>query len=614
MRRKTIVVVSLLLSVLAALSFAQDRTATDPLRIGVGARILGLGRAYLGISDDLNGMFINPAALASLSRWEVTSMTGKFINEFDYLNVGTAFPTPLGAFGAGYVDGSIAFDDSSGSHYSFDNRVYLLSWAGRPRQSNWLGNFSFGASFKYFSVDLVAPNLTNANARGKQLDIGLNFQPNSILKFGLVAQNIIDASAGGVLKWDNGTEERLEETLKLGVGIKLLGAKGWRQAGENELTLAIDHDSFPQQGNLPNLWHIGLEWSPVPPIDLRCGLDQDMAAAGSAGQFSVANNFTAGVGLYLGGLRFDYAYHQYSNFFDADTQYFSIGFGLDKEKKKPLVPPPSFAIKPDDLAVLFTSEVTFTGKVLEPRIKRVALKGQELKLAPDNTFRATFPLLPLKNIFVLQGYDRGYGLIDSKRIRLLNLRPVRDVPPDYWAGPAISILLTEKLLFGYPREFFHPERKITRAEMCALLMKPYFLAAGASAEVAPPAFADVLPDYWAAPYIVRAQMLGYLKGYPDGTFRPDSTITRAEGVALIARLINLPLTAEGTAGYRDIPARHYAEASIAQARANRLLDFIVNEYFEPAKDLKRSEAAYILFKAKLAEGALKIKDDIKEFF
>jgi S-layer homology domain len=616
--RKNGLVIFLALLIFARVSPAfgqnQDQMASDPLRIGVGARILGMGKAYLGVSDDLNGMFIDPAALASLNQWELTSMTGKFINEFDYLNLGTAWPTPLGAFGLGYVDGSIGFA-SSGQNYSFNNRVYLLAWAGRPRTANWLNNFSFGTAYKYFSADLAGPNITDANARGNQLDLGLNFQPNTVFKFGLVLQNAVPAGAGGIIKWSNGTEEQLEETLKAGAGLKIVGPKGWRQAGDAELTLAVDHDFFPQEPGLPQLWHAGLEWSPVPPIDLRAGIDQDINGGGDVGQFTIANNFTAGVGLYLGGLRFDYAYHQYSDFLDADTQYFSISFGLDKEKKKPAAPPALFWIKPDDKSFLFTSEVSFTGKVLDAKIKHVALKGREVTLEANGGFSAVFPLPPLKSIFILQGYDRGYNLIDSKRIRLLNLRPVRDVPPDYWAAPAISVLLTEKVISGYPNGGFYPESKITRAEMCALLMKPYFLARGASEEARPHLhFSDVAPDYWAVPYIVRALKLGLIKGYPDGSFRPESTISRAEAVVIITRFSSLPEVKIPAPPYKDVPQRHYAAAAIAAAKGNGLLDFIVNDFFNPESDLKRSEAAYILFKAKLAEGSLHLKDEIKEFF
>ena len=591
-----------------------DRTATDPLRIGVGARILGMGKAYLGVSDDLNGMFIDPAALASLNQWEITSMTGKFINEFDYLNLGTAWPTPLGALGLGYVDGSIGFA-SSGQNYSFNNRVYLFSWAGRPRTANWLNNFSLGATYKYFSVDLAGPGITDANARGNQLDLGLNFQPNPILKFGLVLQNAVPAEAGGLIKWSNGTEERLEETLKAGLGVKLVGPKGWRQAGDAELTLALDHDFFPQEPDMPQLWHAGLEWSPVPPIELRAGLDQDVNGSGAVGQFALANNFTAGVGLYLGGLRFDYAYHQYSDFLDADTQYFSISFGLDKVKKKPAAPPALFWIKPDDKSFLFTSEVSFTGKTLDGKIRHVALKGREVTLEANGSFSAVFPLPPLKSIFILQGYDRGYNLIDSQRIRLLNLRPVRDVPPDYWAAPAISILLTEKIVSGYPNDAYYPESKITRAELCALLTKSYFLTRGGTAESFHRlTFSDVTHDYWAVPYIARALKLGLIKGYPDGSFRPDSSISRAEGVVIITRFAALPEVKGKVTPYKDVPERHYAAVPIALARGNGLLDFIAGDFFGPASDLKRSEAAYILFKAKLADGSLRLKDEIKEFF
>jgi len=77
-------------------SFALIKVANDPTRITVGARALGMGKAFVGISDDISSAFLNPAGLANLERWQMTSMSGKFINEVNYLNLAGAYPLAKG--------------------------------------------------------------------------------------------------------------------------------------------------------------------------------------------------------------------------------------------------------------------------------------------------------------------------------------------------------------------------------------------------------------------------------------------------------------------------------------------------------------------------------------
>ncbi|MDD5382196.1 MAG: hypothetical protein PHH60_00880, partial [Candidatus Margulisbacteria bacterium] len=58
--------------------------AADPTRLGVGARPLGMGKAFIGLADDAGALFLNPAGLGGMRDLAATTMTGKFINEVDY--------------------------------------------------------------------------------------------------------------------------------------------------------------------------------------------------------------------------------------------------------------------------------------------------------------------------------------------------------------------------------------------------------------------------------------------------------------------------------------------------------------------------------------------------
>lgn len=328
---KKTILVALLCFVLAF--FAQAKTADDPGRVSVGARPLGMGKAYVGLANDVNTIFLNPAGLTQLPHWQVTSLSGKFINEVNYLNLGIAVPTNNGTFGIGYVSSGLGFSASTTTleagiitasnetvSYSDYDTIWLLSYA-RPIRGEIL---SAGLTLKLFSKNLSGTDLLSGNASGYDIDLGLFFKPNSILNAGVVAQNILPASMGGKITWGTGLEETLPANLKSGISLKLLGHEG--------LVLNLDNDYPISQKNIPMTWHVGLEWKPLRFLYLRAGIDQDTFAK-SGGGVSVDGNLTAGIGLVHGKFRFDYAYHQYQSTPGVDNHYFALSYGLFQEEE-----------------------------------------------------------------------------------------------------------------------------------------------------------------------------------------------------------------------------------------------------------------------------------------
>lgn len=363
-------VLMLVVIVLAAAALADTRVANDPSRVGVGARPLGMGNSYVGQADDLLGIFINPAALSNVSQWQATSMSGKFLNEFNYLNMGAAVPTANGTVGIGYVGTDIGFlapgatieavdgiriipTTNEGSQYDYNNRVVLLSY-GRS-----IFNVPVGATLKFFQVNMSGAGVTNTYASGNDVDLGADYRFNPFFKLGLVLQNILPSSLGGKVKWQNGAEDSLPSVLKLGASLKLLGEEGWQQLGKHELSLNLDGDFTPLRSNLPALYHLGLEWSPLELIDVRAGIDQETVGQGSGGQLEASNNLTLGVGLYFQDFRFDYAFHQYNQLSDNDTHYFSISYGVGR-KKKAEVKLPFFTFDPPDKSVIYADRALIT--------------------------------------------------------------------------------------------------------------------------------------------------------------------------------------------------------------------------------------------------------------
>ena len=102
---------------------------------------------------------------------------------------------------------------------------------------------------------------------------------------------------------------------------------------------------------------------------------------------------------------------------------------------------------------------------------------------------------------------------------------------------AAQVLAALDVMVGDENGDLQLERTITRAEFTKLVIaaSPYRDAAGAEASVSP--YPDVPRTHWAAPYVQVAVTAGYVTGYLDGTFRPGNTITLAEGVTMVLRLL-----------------------------------------------------------------------------
>ena len=168
-------------------------------------------------------------------------------------------------------------------------------------------------------------------------------------------------------------------------------------------------------------------------------------------------------------------------------------------------------------------------------------------------YRGTTPdLLNDSNHFAyvigyMDGNVRPYGLIsraetttiffrllkDSVRDgNLLTSNTYTDVADDYWANTAISTMTGLGIVQGRSTTTFDPKAPITRAQFAAICAR---FDTGKSSGTQ--SFTDI-KGHWAEKYIERAAELGWIKGFEDGTFRPDTYITRAQAMTMINRVLN----------------------------------------------------------------------------
>ena len=105
----------------------------------------------------------------------------------------------------------------------------------------------------------------------------------------------------------------------------------------------------------------------------------------------------------------------------------------------------------------------------------------------------------------------------------------RDVASSSWYNTYVATLNNAGVITDSSNGYFRPNEAITRAELAAMLAK--FSETTGAANY----FNDVSAKYWAANAIAICAKLGWINGYPDGTFRPDKNVTRAELMAMINR-------------------------------------------------------------------------------
>jgi hypothetical protein len=111
-----------------------------------------------------------------------------------------------------------------------------------------------------------------------------------------------------------------------------------------------------------------------------------------------------------------------------------------------------------------------------------------------------------------------------------------DVPPDYWARPFVEALAKRGIAVGSPDGSFRPDEPVTRAEFAALLQKSFDQQESQGTI----AFTDVSADFWASPSIDAAVKQGFMKGYPAGNFQPNKQISRLEVLLSLVNGLGLP--------------------------------------------------------------------------
>jgi hypothetical protein len=280
---------SVLVLLLAAVSSSEEYSnVASVFDLGMGARPLAMGGAFVGLADDGSTLFYNPAGLAwsdglsALSSVEIRPSTAS------YGHVSAC----LGNLGVGmhYFDfGEVSETDEFGNVIgTFSYRNYgLLAGTGVSAASipflsgmNLAECIAFGVGAKLLIVDTLDPG----DGSGFATDLSFLLKVDdpwfgkpylTRLSFGVVVQNLF----GTRIAFESGHREDWQKKVAIGISTEVL----------EQLVASLEVRST---GTV----HFGLEWFPVPAIALRCGLKRDGVWM-----------WSLGMGVYFGRSVFDYA-------------------------------------------------------------------------------------------------------------------------------------------------------------------------------------------------------------------------------------------------------------------------------------------------------------------
>lgn len=169
----------------------------------------------------------------------------------------------------------------------------------------------------------------------------------------------------------------------------------------------------------------------------------------------------------------------------------------------------------------------------------------------------------------------------------------KDVPEGFWAQEAISRAASLGIVKGYPDGTFKPQKYVTRAEFVTMLIRA--LEFPIDAQPVSPFKDDELIGAWAKPYVASAAASGIVVGYPDETFRPNDLLTRAEMVVIVARALELPTNSAGQLRFADAEnTPAWASPSVAAAYDAGIIKGVGNNRFAPEMSTNRAEAVTVI--------------------
>ncbi|NCU19066.1 S-layer homology domain-containing protein [Pallidibacillus pasinlerensis] len=156
---------------------------------------------------------------------------------------------------------------------------------------------------------------------------------------------------------------------------------------------------------------------------------------------------------------------------------------------------------------------------------------------------------------------------------------------NHWAKSSIEFLAERDILHGMPDGSFKPDNSITREEAVKVLVKTL----GVEVKEQKSKFPDVPEGFWAEEYINVAKDESIIKGYPNGKFGLGDKLTRGQMASILVRAFGLPVDYNKELPYPDVKENHWAYYDILALHQNGAVKGLPDGTFAPNKEITRAE-------------------------
>ena len=354
---KRIILIALL-TFISCLVYAEEKTGTTAfpfLKIGAGARTMGMAGAFVGLADEADAVYSNPAGLGFLDKTQISATHNSWFKDVDYESLSYVHPVKdrytLG-LSLNYLDlGEIKETTSqspggTGKEFKSDNLLAILSLAQKVRGETGL---CWGANLKF-----IQERIDDEMAQGAAVDIGFLARITSNFRFGVSILNL-----GPKIKWE---DEKFELPLNYKAGFSCT-----MQNTVFSLEAAIPYDNEAK-------FYFGLESYLSKALALRLGYKHDLADNKLDKSGEISTCWTGGLGFDLGNLRIDYAYAPYG--YTDEAHLISLLFKFPQRKPKPAVP-----LKVAAKVTEKKAEIKEETKVEAEEVKKPLEKKEQLEIA-----------------------------------------------------------------------------------------------------------------------------------------------------------------------------------------------------------------------------------------
>jgi hypothetical protein len=164
-------------------------------------------------------------------------------------------------------------------------------------------------------------------------------------------------------------------------------------------------------------------------------------------------------------------------------------------------------------------------------------------------------------------------------------------PTDYFYAPVLD-LYSRGAIAGYPDGTFRPYNNITRGQIAKVVV---LALQWPQANPATGTFSDVAPGSTFFPYVETAVQHGVISGYPDGTYRPNNDLTRGQIAKIMVMAQQWALANPATATFSDVPVGSTFFQYVETAVTHTLLSGYPDGTFRPNTTATRGQASKIIY-------------------